>query len=357
MSLLTELFNQISAVLPKDEKGDGEYYRLSDRASLLEKQIERQERSIDRRFKAQDPLTGEETSTVAQANGLLVHVDAILSDHPADVSFGSTLDGQETEDLRWSLYAEFRGEEVSGAEVEEVLSEEYHPVFFRYSPSEVRRKPRVPLSSETVYDVHTTSGLKIDIDDLLRTRKRACVEISRYDCGLSYLPADATVLEVQRICRAYFERLESKAFKAGNTHALLCFHLHHLRRALRVHHLYGDLEGYTEGLKRQIQADIDSKSQGGAPPKMGPGWEMADRKQAVRGRLRKKENWHTKGRHRGKPKWQKIAEELREEEGDLVKGRGDLFSISPERISQQVDEWDDIELDEVRKQLDIPEPH
>jgi len=130
LDLLTELFNQVSALLPKDEKGDGEYHRLSNRASDLERQIERQERSIDRRFKAQDPLTGVETSTVAQANRLLVHVDAILSNHPSDVSFGSTLDDQETEDLRWSLYAELRGGEVSGAEVEEVLSEEYHSVFF-----------------------------------------------------------------------------------------------------------------------------------------------------------------------------------------------------------------------------------
>lgn len=356
LDLLTELFNQVSALLPKDEKSDGEYHRLSNRASDLEKQIERQERSIDRRFKAQDPLTGEQTSTVAEANRLLIHVDAILSNHPSDVSFGSTLDDQETEDLRWSLYAELRGGEVSGPEVEEVLSEEYHSVYFRYGPSEVRRKPRVPLSSETVYDVHSPSGLKVDVDDLLRTRKRACVEIPTYDCGLSHLPADATVLEVQRICRAYFERLESKAFRAGNTHALLCFHLHHLRRALRAHNLYDDLDRYTEELERQIQAEIDSRSQGGAPPKMGPGEEMADRKQAVRGRLRKKKNWHTKGRHRGKPKWKKIARELREEEGDLVKGRGDLFSISPERISQQVDEWDDIKLDEIRKDLDVSEP-
>jgi len=352
----TELFTQIADLISfEDELSDYKYDHLSDRASDIEEQVERLERSIDRRFKVQDPVTGDDSATVFQAHGLLVLAGIALSEYCPHAPFGSILDDSETESRWWSLSAELQGEEVSGAEVEAVLGDEYHSPSFRDDPLDVRRKPRVSISSDTVYDVHSSSGLEIDIDDLVRSRKRPCVEVKTYDCGLSYLPVDATVIGVQRICRAYFEKLEAKSFEAGNTHALLCFRLHHLRSALRAYNLYDDLEGYRKELKRQIQTY--SAGEGGAPTKLAPGKDMEDRKEAVEKKLRKKENWWHKGPHRGKPRWKKIAEELREEKNDLVQGPEDTFSIYPERLTQQVKEWDDIRLDEIRKELGVPPPH
>jgi len=208
-----------------------------------------------------------------------------------------------------------------------------------------------------VYDVHSSSGLRIDIDDLLRARKRACVEISRYDCGLSYLPADATVLEVQRICRAYFERLESKAFRAGNTHALLCFRLHHLRTALRVHNLYGDSQGYARDLERKLQDEIERGGDIGAPPKIASEADLRDRTKAILDKLWEgREYWHLEGRHGGKPKWTKIVGEIDDEASKLVRGPGDSEPISGERAKQIIEGQESVSLDRIRQNLGVPEP-
>jgi len=326
VQLVKETHNEFAEMLA-DKKSSNEHYDyLRRREAAMHNEAKALADEIDHKFSARHPETDKETNALEEALRLYRYAERLCEKQPG-AQLSSLISG-DTETRGWFLNRDL-------------------------SPSAI---------AAGSYPDHNHFEL---MHPLGRPEELPCfrVEDLGFDCGIDYLPVTLSAEQFFVLAGYYFQDLEKDADYFGNTHALLCYRLQNLQLLLREHDLYG-----TTNLLSQEDAENRAKetktagSHGGRPLKVRGDRDPEDRRTVILELLNKRKNWHSGGPHRGKPKWGEIADQAVSEDSSLFKGNRrsypetHRFAISGERIIQLVDQWE-IDLEAIRKELDVPEPH
>lgn len=210
------------------------YLGLVRQKESMQTRAEKLANAIDEKFQVIGPDSQNRTTTLDQAYELYREVEKLRDQHGPDTLLRENFSA-ETEKLDWY------------AEVDPVA-----PVHIGLT------RPR--------RDAHSQLGSLTKIrPGIGGERKRPCfrVEDLGFNCGLEWIPADATLDEVLKLIELHFTGVEDEARDLGNTHALLSYRMEMLEAVLHEYNLYGNVEAWsisenTETTWPHEREDLDS---------------------------------------------------------------------------------------------------
>lgn len=209
IQLILETHNEFASQLYSDDADevdtDEAHIYLLDREEAMKGRAETMAKQIDEMFAAERPETRESTNILDEALRLYFKFADLLK-QSADMPLGDALSSQ-TEVREWHITSDV-------------------------SPS---------AAAASTLTGHEDFSL---LHPLRARKERACLNVHAmgYDCGLEYLPAEATVEQLFAFIGFYFRDIEEQADYFGNTHALLCYRLQVLQSVLREYDLYSQVE-------------------------------------------------------------------------------------------------------------------
>ncbi len=325
IDLTTEIYEGYADVLGDGGKENHRYLHEVERA--LQERAEQLSRAIDDRFRTTGP--DGESNLVVDARSQVDLISEEESSHGSDATLKSIVDA-EIISQKWSISIDLSKEDVNGQRV----------------------SGRYPY-------VH---------DGVTIGEWRPCVKVEEfiegYSCEFEHFPADVPLKRLKAISRAYLQQLSEEAREMARTFRLLEIRLQLLREVLQEYELYGETAGINEQRVGEIFDEVEGPSRRsmGRPPKMAEGEDPEDREKVLTEHLRKRENWHKQGRHKGKPKWKQIRVEIEDSDDvSLFKGNEDSWddghiTVHPERLQQIAEDGEEIDLERIREELNISPP-